>query len=53
MVTIKIDIKPLGQKDILRKTVQNSNVDNIAVFDNLDATLNYDQWYSTKRYRHR
>src|SRR6266487_1706939 len=52
-VTIKIDRIPLGRKDILRITVRNSNVDNIPVFENLAATFNYDQWYSTKRYQHR
>ena len=52
-VTIKVDRKPQGQKDILRIAVRNSNVDSIPVFENLDATFNYDQWYSTKRYQHR
>ncbi|PWU80344.1 MAG: hypothetical protein DLM72_12645 [Candidatus Nitrosopolaris wilkensis] len=52
-VSIKIDRKPQAQKDILCIRVRNSNVDNILVFENLYATFNYDQWYSTKRYQHR
>lgn len=52
-VGIEIDRKPQGRKNILRIRVLNSNVDNISAFENLDATFNYDQWYSTKRYQHR
>ena len=52
-VNIEIDRKPQGQKDIIRIRVRNSNVDNIPVFENLHATFNFDQWYSTKRYQHR
>jgi hypothetical protein len=52
-VSIELDKTPHGQKDILHITVRNSNVDNISVFENLNATFNYDQWYSTKRYQHR
>jgi hypothetical protein len=52
-VTIKVDLKPDGEKDILRIAVRNSNVDNISVFENLDSVFDYDRWYSTKRYQHR
>ena len=52
-VGIEIDRKPQGRKNILRIRVLNSNVDNIPAFENLDATFNYDQWFSTKRYQHR
>ncbi|MFY9871764.1 MAG: hypothetical protein WAK17_18790 [Candidatus Nitrosopolaris sp.] len=52
-VTIKVDLKPDGEKDILRITVRNSNVDKIRVFEDLDSVFDYDQWYSTKRYQHR
>jgi hypothetical protein len=52
-VHIKIHKKQQSQKDILHIAVRNSNVDNKPVFENLHATFNYDQWYSTKRYQHR
>jgi hypothetical protein len=52
-VTIKVDLKPDGGKNILRIKVRNSNVDNISVFDDLDSVFDYDRWYSTKRYQHR
>jgi ABC-type transport system substrate-binding protein len=51
-VTIKVDFKPDGGKNILRIKVRNSNVDNISVFDDLDSVFDYDRWYSTKRYQH-
>ncbi|MGC2682280.1 MAG: hypothetical protein WA323_10455, partial [Candidatus Nitrosopolaris sp.] len=47
-VTIKVELKPDGEKNILRITVRNSNVDNIPVFEVLDSVFDYDQWYSTK-----
>lgn len=52
---MKVGRKTQGQsqKDILHIAVRNSNVDNIQVFENLQATFNYEQWYSTKRYQHR
>jgi hypothetical protein len=52
-VTIKVDLKPNGEKSILRIAVRNSNVDNISVFEDLDSVFEYDRWYSTKRYQHR
>ena len=52
-VTIKVDLKPNGEKSILRIVVRNSNVDNISVFEDLDSLFDYDRWYSTKRYQHR
>lgn len=52
-VTVKLDRKPQGQKDILRITVRNSNDESIPVFEDLGSVFNYDQWYSTKRYQHR
>jgi hypothetical protein len=52
-VTIKVDLKPNGEKSILRIAVRNSNVDNISVFEDLDSVFDYDRWYSTKRYQHR
>jgi hypothetical protein len=52
-VTMKVDLKPDGEKNILRIIVRNSNVDNIPVFEDLDSVFDYDQWYSTKRYQHR
>jgi hypothetical protein len=52
-VTIKVDLKPNGEKSILRIAVRNSNVDNIPVFEDLDSVFDYDRWYSTKRYQHR
>jgi hypothetical protein len=52
-VTIKVDLKPNGEKSILRIAIRNSNVDNIPVFEDLDSTFDYDRWYSTKRYQHR
>jgi hypothetical protein len=52
-VTMKVDLKPDGEKDILRIIVRNSNVYNIPVFEDLDSVLDYDQWYSIKRYQHR
>jgi hypothetical protein len=52
-VTIKVDLKPEGEKNILRVAVLNSNVDNIPVFEDLDSVFNFDKWYSTKRYQHR
>jgi len=33
--------------------VLNSNVNNIPVFDNLKATFDFNQWYSSKRAQHR
>jgi hypothetical protein len=44
-VTIKVDLKPDGEKNILRIAVRNSNVNNIPVFDDLDSVLNFDKWY--------
>jgi hypothetical protein len=52
-VTVKVDLKPNGEKSILRIAVRNSNVDNISVFEDLDSVFDYDRWYSTKRYQHR
>jgi hypothetical protein len=52
-VSIKVDLKPNGEKSILRIAVRNSNVDNISVFEGLDSVFDYDRWYSTKRYQHR
>ena len=52
-VTIKVDLKPNGEKSILRIAVRNSNVDNVSVFEDLDSVFDYDRWYSTKRYQHR
>ncbi len=52
-VTIKVDLKPNGEKSIVRIAVRNSNVDNISVFADLDSVFDYDRWYSTKRYQHR
>ena len=34
---------------IIRIAVRNSNVDNISVFENLEAIFDYNNWYSTKR----
>ncbi|MGC1930641.1 MAG: hypothetical protein WA667_16860 [Candidatus Nitrosopolaris sp.] len=34
-VTIKVELKPDGEKDILRIAIRNSNVDNIRVFEDL------------------
>jgi hypothetical protein len=34
---------------IIRIVVRNSNIDNIPVFENLEAIFDYDNWYSTKR----
>jgi hypothetical protein len=39
--------------DIIRITVRNSNVDNLSVFENLDAIFDYDNWYSSKRNQYR
>jgi hypothetical protein len=52
-VTIKVDLKPEGEKNILRIAVRNSNVDDIRVFGGLNSVFDFDQWYSTKRYQHR
>ena len=52
-VTIKVDLKPNGEKSILRIAVRNSNADDIPVFGDLDSVFDFDQWYSTKRYQHR
>jgi hypothetical protein len=38
---------------IIRIAVRNSNVDNIAVFEDLEAVFDYDNWYSTKRGQYR
>jgi hypothetical protein len=52
-VTIKVDLKTNGEKNILRIAVRNSNVDNISMFEDLNSVFDYDRWYSTKRYQHR
>ena len=50
---IAVWIRILKQDKILRMKALNSNVDNVAVFDNLQATFDFNQWYSSKRDQHR
>ena len=51
--TISVWIRIFKQHKILRIKVLNSNINNIAVFDNLKATFDFNQWYSSKRDQHR
>ena len=41
------------ERTVIRITVRNSNIDNIPVFENLEAIFNYTQFHSTKRNQHR
>jgi hypothetical protein len=50
VVRVKIDPPPNA---FLRMAVRNSNVNNIAVFENLEQVFDYDRWYSSKRNQHR
>jgi hypothetical protein len=59
-ITLKIDsiLDKYGSKEdnkrtVIRIKVCNSNVDNIPVFENLEAVFNYTQFHSTKRNHHR
>ncbi|MGA9935061.1 MAG: hypothetical protein WBP83_08055, partial [Nitrososphaeraceae archaeon] len=40
------------ERTVIRITVRNSNIDNIPVFENLEAIFNYTQFHSTKRNQH-
>ena len=40
-------------RPVIRIIVRNSNVNNIPVFENLEAVFNYTQFHSTKRHQHR
>ena len=51
MISVWIGISK--QDKILRIRVLNSNVNNVIVFDNLKATFDFNQWYSSKRDQHR
>jgi len=51
--TIAVWARIFKQDNILRMKVLNSNVNNITVFDNLKATFDFNQWYSSKRDQHR
>jgi hypothetical protein len=51
MIAVKARI--FKQYKILRMKVLNSNINNITVFDNLKATFDFNQWYSSKRDQHR
>lgn len=46
-------IPNVDSRVMLRMTVRNSNVDNIAIFENLDDVFDFNQWCSTKRYQYR
>ena len=54
-VRVKIDSISDGtqKRIIMRITVRNSNVKNIAVFDNLEQIFDYTRFYSTKRHQHK
>lgn len=41
------------KRAVIRIVVRNSNVENIPVFENLEAVFNYTQFHSTKRNQHR
>ena len=41
------------KRTVIRILVRNSNIDNIPVFENLEAVFNYTQFHSTKRNQHR
>ena len=41
------------KRTVIRVPVRNSNIDNIPVFENLEAVFNYTQFHSTKRNQHR
>jgi hypothetical protein len=41
------------ERTVIRILVRNSNVENIPVFENLEAIFNYTQFHSTKRNQHR
>src|SRR5919197_3591391 len=46
-------INDLDDPPQLQITVRNSNIKNIQVFQNLEATFDFSQWYSSKRNQHR
>jgi hypothetical protein len=50
---VKIDTQTYPNSTIFRIAVRNSNVDNLVVFPDLHAVLDYDRWGSTKRNQHR
>jgi len=46
-------IPNIDDRVMLRMTVENSNVNNIPIFENLEDVFDFNQWYSTKRYQYR
>jgi hypothetical protein len=46
-------IPNIDDRLMLRIAVRNSNVDNIRVFENIEAIFDFNQWCSTKRYQYR